>query len=163
MSAARAGSGKGEGPRDTAGRSNYQCKQEAEHEKEENRGGWGAKKSISVVGIMRQHRQKAATRTIHNFPRELHAQESNHYGGEPRHVGGKKQLTEEQRHRNQKRWRCSTHRETISTLVPAPKRSTLGVVAALDSVVGLCSGIESNISKNKDTQSYFHSDSKSSA
>ncbi len=51
----------------------------------------------------------------------------------------------------------------ISTPVPAPKRSTLGVVAALDSVVGLCSGIESNISKNKDTQSYVHSDFKSSA
>lgn len=49
----------------------------------------------------------------------------------------------------------------ISTLVPAPKRSTLGVVAALDSVVGLCAGIESNISKNKDTQLYVHSDSKS--
>lgn len=51
----------------------------------------------------------------------------------------------------------------ISTPVPAPKRSTLGVVAALDSVVGLCSGIESNISKNKDTQLYVHSDFKSSA
>lgn len=51
----------------------------------------------------------------------------------------------------------------ISTPVPAPKRSTLGVVAALDSVVGLCSGIESNISKNKDTQSNVHSDFKSSA
>lgn len=51
----------------------------------------------------------------------------------------------------------------ISTLVPAPKRSTLGVVAALDSVVGLCAGIESNISKNKDTQLYVHSDSKSRA
>lgn len=51
----------------------------------------------------------------------------------------------------------------ISSPVPAPKRSTLGVVAALDSVVGLCSGIESNISKNKDTQSYVHSDFKSSA
>lgn len=51
----------------------------------------------------------------------------------------------------------------ISTLVPAPKRSTLGVVAALDSVVGLCAGIESNISKNKDTQLYVHSDSKSCA
>lgn len=37
------------------------------------------------------------------------------------------------------------------------------MVAALDSVVGLCSGIESNISKNKDTQSYVHSDFKSSA
>lgn len=51
----------------------------------------------------------------------------------------------------------------ISTLVPAPKRSTLGVVAALDSVVGLCAGIESNISKDKDTQLYVHSDSKSRA
>lgn len=51
----------------------------------------------------------------------------------------------------------------ISTPVPAPKRSTLGVVAALDSVVGLCSGIESNISKNKDTQSNVHSEFKSSA
>lgn len=50
-----------------------------------------------------------------------------------------------------------------STPVPAPKRSRLGVVAALDSVVGLCSGIESNISKNKDTQSDVHSDFKSSA
>lgn len=50
----------------------------------------------------------------------------------------------------------------LSTPVPAPKRSTLGVVAALDSVVGLCSGIESNISKNKDTQSDVHSDFKSS-
>lgn len=47
------------------------------------------------------------------------------------------------------------HTETwISAPVPAPKRSTLGVVAALGSVVGLCSGIESNISKNKDKQSY---------
>lgn len=33
----------------------------------------------------------------------------------------------------------------------------------MDSVVGLCSGIESNISKNKDTQSYVHSEFKSSA
>lgn len=46
-----------------------------------------------------------------------------------------------------------------STPVPAPKRSTLGVVAALDSVVGLCSGIESNISKNRDRQPHGHSDS----
>lgn len=51
----------------------------------------------------------------------------------------------------------------ISTPVPAPKRSTLGVVAALGSVGGLCSGIESNISKNKDTQLDVHSDFKSSA
>lgn len=51
----------------------------------------------------------------------------------------------------------------ISTPVPAPKRSTLGVVAALDSVVGLCSGIESYISKNKDTQLDVHSDFRSSA
>ena len=39
--------------------------------------------------------------------------------------------------------------------VPEPNRSTLGVVAALDSAVGLCSGIESNISTNKDTQVRF--------
>jgi len=56
------------------------------------------------------------------------------------------------------------HTDTwISAPVPAPKRSTLGVVAALDSVVGLCSGIESNISKNKDTQPHVHSDFKSRA
>lgn len=44
-----------------------------------------------------------------------------------------------------------TQKKWISTPVPAPKRSTLGVVAALDSVEGLCSGIESNISTDKDT------------
>ena len=47
--------------------------------------------------------------------------------------------------------RFHTQEKWISTPVPEPKRSTLGVVAALDSVVGLCSGIESNISKNKHT------------
>lgn len=51
----------------------------------------------------------------------------------------------------------------ISTPVPAPKRSTLGVVAALDSVVGLCSGIESNISTNKHTQSDVHGELNSNA
>lgn len=28
----------------------YQRKREAEHQKEENRGGWGAKKGVSVAG-----------------------------------------------------------------------------------------------------------------
>ncbi len=41
-----------------------------------------------------------------------------------------------------------------STPVPAPKRSTLGVVA-LGSVEELCSGIESNISINKDTHMHY--------
>lgn len=41
-----------------------------------------------------------------------------------------------------------SHTDTyVSHPVPAPKRSTLGVVAALDSVVGLCSGMDSSISR----------------
>lgn len=77
----------------------------------------------------------------------------------PRHVRGDRGV-EAQKPREMKRFHTE---KWISTLVPAPKRSTLGVVAALDSVVGLCAGIESNISKNKDTQLYVHSDCKSCA
>lgn len=67
----------------------YRRKQEAEHEKEENRGGAkGAKKSVSVAGRKTQRRQKAATMTIHDRTSELHAQFSYHNGGQSKMCGG---------------------------------------------------------------------------
>lgn len=113
-----------------------------------------------MAGIKWKHRKKAATTTIQYLTSGLHAQFSYHYGGQTK-TCRKKLLTDDT-------WKPEDEEvpyteKWISTLVPAPKRSTLGVVAALDSVVGLCSGIESNISTNKDTQSHVHSEFKSSA
>lgn len=128
----------------------------------------GKKKSVEVGEqrkLLARHREKlqpekAATRRIHDLTSGSHAQFSNHNERQTKTCEGGDRGVEAQKPGEMKRFHTE---KWISTLVPAPKRSTLGVVAALDSVVGLCAGIESNISKNKDTQLYVHSDSKSCA
>lgn len=67
MSPAGAGSGKGEGPRETAGRSNLPT--QARGRMRERRKPWRLgkkkkKKSISVAGRKIKHRKKAATTII---------------------------------------------------------------------------------------------------
>lgn len=106
---------------------------------------------------------EATTTTVKCLTSGLHAHFTYHYEGDkPRCLGincrqksGHIETRGDGEAPHTQKW--------ISTPVPEPKRSTLGVVAALDSVVGLCSGIESNISKNKDRQPHGHSDFKSGA
>lgn len=66
MSPAGAGSGKGEGPRETAGRSNLptQARGRMRERRKPWRLGKKKKKSISVAGRKIKHRKKAATTII---------------------------------------------------------------------------------------------------
>lgn len=73
----------------------YQRKQEAEYEKEENRGGRGAKKSISVAGRKTRRRQKAATTTIQDGTSGCMHSSRTTMGDKPRRVRENKVLTEE--------------------------------------------------------------------
>jgi len=78
-----------------------------------------------------------------------------HYEDKPRRSGQKKQMTKKKGETRRDETRRSIE-VWESTPVPAPNRSTLGVVA-LGSVEELCSGIESNISINKDTHLHYAS------
>lgn len=90
MSPAGAGSGKGEGPRDTAGRSNLPTQARGRIREEESSGGRGAKKSISVAGRKTQRRQKAATTTVQDVTSGYMHSSRTTMGDKPRRVEEKK-------------------------------------------------------------------------